>query len=189
MAESFGPAPWIHTSLDPCLFSNTSSSALAGALTLPSQSTGSSRDNDNHATSVQSTLSFTTDTHASRPVSLESDSPALDNFDAAVPTSSLVPSSSLPPRFCSVKGCKATVPGDYSYKMCESCRDRYRGYGTTKRAKWKHERAAANESLEKARQDEDKRRAEAGLPVSATHTLRRGSYLSVLVAASGRFDS
>ncbi|KAJ2925011.1 hypothetical protein H1R20_g12071, partial [Candolleomyces eurysporus] len=46
------------------------------------------------------------------------------------------------PRYCSVKGCKAVIPGSYEYKMCPPCRTRYRGYGITKRKKWKAERQA-----------------------------------------------
>lgn len=50
--------------------------------------------------------------------------------------------------------------------MCEPCRDRYRGYGTTKRAKAKRDRLAADTELGILREAEDKRRIEAGLPVS-----------------------
>jgi hypothetical protein len=74
-------------------------------------------------------------------------------------------SSSSPSRYCSVKGCKAMISGDYFFKMCEPCRDRYRGYGITKRAKWRAERVAANAELEALRIEEDKRRADEGLPV------------------------
>ena len=70
-----------------------------------------------------------------------------------------------PSRYCSVKGCKAQIPVDYFFKMCEPCRDRYRGYGITKRAKWRAERVAANTELEALRVEEDKRRADEGLPV------------------------
>ncbi|KAI0072086.1 hypothetical protein K474DRAFT_1668233 [Panus rudis PR-1116 ss-1] len=72
--------------------------------------------------------------------------------------------ASLPSRFCSIKGCKAVIPGDSFFKMCEPCRDRYRHYGTTKRAKWRREKQAAVEELQKLRAEEDKRRAEEGLP-------------------------
>ena len=74
--------------------------------------------------------------------------------------------SSAPARLCSIKGCKALVSGSSFYKMCEPCRDRYRNYGITKRAKWKHEKQIAVAELQKAREEEDQRRAEAGLPVS-----------------------
>jgi hypothetical protein len=73
--------------------------------------------------------------------------------------------SKSPSRFCSVKGCKAMIAADYFFKMCEPCRDRYRGYGITKRAKWRAERVAANAELEALRVEEDNRRADEGLPV------------------------
>lgn len=71
-----------------------------------------------------------------------------------------------PPRLCSIKGCKALISGHSFYKMCEPCRDRYRNYGITKRAKWKQEKQIAVAELQKAREEEDQRRAEVGLPVS-----------------------
>ena len=73
---------------------------------------------------------------------------------------------SAPPRLCSIKGCKALVSGSSYFKMCEPCRDRYRNYGITKRAKWKQEKQIAVAELQKAREEEDQRREEAGLPVS-----------------------
>ena len=73
--------------------------------------------------------------------------------------------SSLPHRYCSIKGCKAVVPGNSFFKMCEPCRNRYRSYGTTKRAKWRREKEVAVAELQKMREEEDKRRAENGLPV------------------------
>ncbi|KAI0372050.1 hypothetical protein BV20DRAFT_1016217 [Pilatotrama ljubarskyi] len=48
--------------------------------------------------------------------------------------------------------------------MCEPCRNRYRNYGTTKRAKWRKEKEVAVQELQKLREEEDKRRAEQGLP-------------------------
>jgi hypothetical protein len=57
------------------------------------------------------------------------------------------------------------IAADYFFKMCEPCRDRYRGYGITKRAKWRAERVAANAELEALRVEEDNRRADEGLPV------------------------
>ena len=35
----------------------------------------------------------------------------------------------------------------YEYKMCPTCRTRYRTYGTTKRAKWKAERDAFDQDV------------------------------------------
>jgi hypothetical protein len=116
-------------------------------------------------------------------VSRESESPVpedqdVDDVDAGP--------SSLPRRFCSVKGCKATIPGDYFFKMCEPCRDRYRVYGTTKRAKWKNERVLANASLESLREKEDKRRLEAGLPVSENLKFLRKNSSYLLYQAPSR---
>ena len=153
------PASWDHTVLDPRLVSSQSSE-LAGALTLPSQSTPSADatphvPTENDSTSMQtgqaSSADEGTDSH-------DVDAP----YVAPAGTQS---SSSSPSRFCSVKGCKAMIPGDYFFKMCEPCRDRYRGYGITKRAKWRAERVAANAELEALRIEEDKRRADEGLPV------------------------
>ncbi|KAH9852523.1 hypothetical protein C2E23DRAFT_825960 [Lenzites betulinus] len=70
----------------------------------------------------------------------------------------------LPPRFCSIKGCKTLIAGNSFFKMCEPCRDRYRNYGTTKRAKWRKEKEYAVIELQKLRQEEDARRAAQGLP-------------------------
>ncbi|RDX54642.1 hypothetical protein OH76DRAFT_1398025 [Lentinus brumalis] len=70
----------------------------------------------------------------------------------------------LPPRFCSIKGCKTLIAGNSFFKMCEPCRDRYRNYGTTKRAKWRREKEVAVQELHKLRSEEDARRAAEGLP-------------------------
>ncbi|PIL27604.1 hypothetical protein GSI_10755 [Ganoderma sinense ZZ0214-1] len=70
----------------------------------------------------------------------------------------------LPPRFCSIKGCKTLIAGNSFFKMCEPCRDRYRNYGTTKRAKWKREKEVAVAELHQLHDKEDERRASEGLP-------------------------
>ncbi|THH32583.1 hypothetical protein EUX98_g1605 [Antrodiella citrinella] len=70
----------------------------------------------------------------------------------------------LPHRFCSIKGCKSVIAGDSFFKMCNPCRDRYRNYGTTKRAKWRKEKELAVAELQNLRIEEDKRRADNGLP-------------------------
>lgn len=57
------------------------------------------------------------------------------------------------------------MSGNSFFKMCQGCRDRYRSYGTTKRAKWKREKEFAVAELQKMRNEDDMRRAEAGLPV------------------------
>ncbi|KAH6908832.1 hypothetical protein BKA70DRAFT_1426714 [Coprinopsis sp. MPI-PUGE-AT-0042] len=76
----------------------------------------------------------------------------------------------LPSRYCSVKGCKAVIPGSYEFKMCPPCRNRYRGYGTTKRRKWKAERDAFDRDLASMRDNEDERRKEQGLPPMAENS-------------------
>ncbi|KAJ7066615.1 hypothetical protein C8F01DRAFT_1123936 [Mycena amicta] len=71
------------------------------------------------------------------------------------------------PRYCSVKGCKAIIPDsveDYPFRMCRSCRDRYRIYGITKRKKSKTARADHDKQLEALLTKEDERRAGEGLP-------------------------
>jgi hypothetical protein len=70
-------------------------------------------------------------------------------------------------RYCSVKGCRTLIGGDYLFKMCVPCRNRYRGYGMTKRSKWKRGREIAAQELERIRVEEDARRARQGLPVSS----------------------
>ncbi|KAF9479869.1 hypothetical protein BDN70DRAFT_661639 [Pholiota conissans] len=70
---------------------------------------------------------------------------------------------SIPDRYCSVKGCKAVIPGSYDYKMCPPCRERYRIYGNTKRAKWKYEREAFEREMSALRVAEDERRKANGL--------------------------
>ncbi|KAI5887837.1 uncharacterized protein SCHCODRAFT_02553159 [Schizophyllum commune H4-8] len=73
-------------------------------------------------------------------------------------------SSAVIPRFCSVKGCKNILPGDYEFKMCVPCRDKYKKYGETKRAKWKSEREQLERELAALRAAEDARRRAAGMP-------------------------
>ena len=125
--------------IDPRLF-NPTSSELAGALTLP-------------------------------PLDSFADSP-----DAYSPTSAQIgdtgPASSAAPspdqsRYCSVKGCRSVIGGDYLFKMCVPCRNRSRGYGMTKRSKWKRGREIAAQELDRIRVEEDARRTRQGLPVSS----------------------
>lgn len=49
------------------------------------------------------------------------------------------------PRKCSVRGCMTVMPVDNTNKMCEACRQRHRGYATTKRLKRKMEKDALNQ--------------------------------------------
>ncbi|KAL1713563.1 hypothetical protein EV715DRAFT_211435 [Schizophyllum commune] len=54
--------------------------------------------------------------------------------------------------------------GDYDFKMCVPCRDKYKKYGETKRAKWKSEREQLERELAALRAAEDARRRAAGMP-------------------------
>ena len=92
---------------------------------------------------------------------------------------------SLPPRYCSIKGCKTLIPGESFFKMCETCRDRYRNYGTTKRKKWKREKEEAVAEMERIREEENRQRIENGLPVRGTmHTITRPTSLTLLYCLS-----
>ncbi|KAF7984432.1 hypothetical protein HWV62_14502 [Athelia sp. TMB] len=144
------PATWDHSVIDPSLVS-TQSSELAGALTLPSRQFPPLNPSEPPPPSEADTDNHDIDAPYVAPLNTSESSRASS-------------SSTRPERPCSVKGCKATIPTDYYFKMCEPCRDRYRGYGITKRAKWRAERIAANAELEALRIEEDKRRAEEGLP-------------------------
>ncbi|KAF9269006.1 hypothetical protein L218DRAFT_835968, partial [Marasmius fiardii PR-910] len=65
--------------------------------------------------------------------------------------------------------------------MCNTCRDRYKNYGVTKRAKWKAERIAFDQELENLRREEDERRAKAGLvPLSSSPEELRSWELSIV---------
>ena len=125
--------------IDPRLF-NPTSSELAGALTLPPL--------DSNADS-QGTYN-----------------PAFAQTDETGPASSAARPTTQS-RYCSVKGCRTLIGGDYLFKMCVPCRNRYRGYGMTKRSKWKRGREIAAQELERIRVEEDARRARQGLPVSS----------------------
>ncbi|KAL1662559.1 hypothetical protein GGF50DRAFT_58708 [Schizophyllum commune] len=54
--------------------------------------------------------------------------------------------------------------GDYDFRMCVPCRDKYKKYGETKRAKWKSEREQLERELAALRAAEDARRRAAGMP-------------------------
>lgn len=125
--------------IDPRLF-NPTSSELAGALTL----------------SPLDSSSDPQDPYISTPAQV----------DGIVASSSSAGRSSGKPRYCSVKGCRSVIGGDYLYKMCVPCRNRYRGYGMTKRSKSKRGREIATQELQRVRAEEDARRAQQGLPVS-----------------------
>jgi hypothetical protein len=124
--------------IDPRLF-NPTSSELAGALTLPPL---------DPSCDLQ-------DAYISTPAQADD-----------VATSSTTVRSSGQSRYCSVKGCRNVIGGDYLFKMCVPCRNRYRGYGMTKRSKSKRGREIAARELRRVRAEEDLRRSQQGMPVS-----------------------
>jgi len=125
--------------IDPRLF-NPTSSELAGALTLPPLDTSNDSQDADDTTPAQA-----------------------DGVATSSPTTTR---SSGQSRYCSVKGCRNVIGGDYLFKMCVPCRNRYRGYGMTKRSKSKRGREIASKELRRVRAEEDTRRAQQGLPVS-----------------------
>ncbi|KAG6873344.1 hypothetical protein C0995_000204 [Termitomyces sp. Mi166 len=142
VSDPAAPTPtwalWGHTAIDPQLFAepvnsmyyayasgSSTSSELAGALTLPMP------------TSTTSNATAATATAGSMP----SRAPEHDE------EREMVLQDGTDPRECSVRGCTMLIPSVYKYKMCTSCRTRYRTYGTTKRAKWKAEREAFDREL------------------------------------------
>ncbi|VDC07400.1 unnamed protein product [Peniophora sp. CBMAI 1063] len=128
------PAGW-HAQIDPRLF-QSSPSGIGNATSSPSP---------HHAD------------HEGTPDHDERQSPPPDTGEAST-------SNSAPTRYCSIKGCRQVLPAEHSYKMCQSCRDRYREYGNVKREKWRKNKEAALASLEEARLAEEQRRKDAGLP-------------------------
>ena len=125
--------------VDPRLF-NPTSSELAGALTLPPLDPLNDPQLANEAQPAQA--------------------------DGVTTSSSTTARTSGQSRYCSVKGCRNVIGGDYLFKMCVPCRNRYRGYGMTKRSKSKRGREIASQELRRVRAEEDTRRAQQGLPVS-----------------------
>lgn len=160
-----------------------SSSALAGALTLPTSTAGASSSTSAPMRPLQPAAEESPSNHSSNSdddseSESESDSEFEDQEEHEV-SATLQPGSpgetnglvedtgqTAPdtgsPRFCSVKGCKLVIPSNYAFKMCPSCRTRYRTYGNTKRAKWKAEREAFDRELSGLRKKEDERRRQAG---------------------------
>jgi hypothetical protein len=128
--------------IDPRLF-NPTSSELAGALTLPPLDPSNDSQDGN-----------------------DDETPAPEQTDGVATPPSTTARSSGQSRYCSVKGCRNVIGGDYLFKMCVSCRNRYRGYGMTKRSKSKRGREVAAQELRRVRGEEDTRRAQQGLPVS-----------------------
>ncbi|KAL0574606.1 hypothetical protein V5O48_007356 [Marasmius crinis-equi] len=160
---------WDISSIDPRMFeAQPSSSELAGALTFLPR-VHPSGDAIVEAQTTQSQTNEET-VEFSAPTEFEDATPA--------PESSSSPHSR---RYCSIKGCKAVLPGNSSYKMCTPCRDRYRTYGVTKRAKWKAERIAFDHELEKLRRVEDERREREGLrPLSESPEELRAWELAII---------
>ncbi|KAI0305269.1 hypothetical protein B0F90DRAFT_1180665 [Multifurca ochricompacta] len=122
--------------IDPRLF-NPTSSELAGALTLPPLDSSNNLQDAYVPTTSQADLISTSPTGRSTAES----------------------------RYCSVKGCRNVIGGEYLFKMCVPCRNRYRGYGMTKRSKWKRGREIAAQELDRVRAEEDARRVQQGLPL------------------------
>lgn len=139
-------AQWDCNVVQPHFKLPSTSSELAGALTLPKETASSS-----HPSAINL---------AASPSAPNSQQDTQNQTVDVVDLECLLSETSMGPRFCSVKGCKAIIPGkraicrsilvvlippaSYSFKMCEPCRNRYRGYGTKKRAKWKAEREASD---------------------------------------------
>ncbi|KAJ7897275.1 hypothetical protein B0H14DRAFT_399235 [Mycena olivaceomarginata] len=163
------PVPW---AIDPVLYAQppapSSSSTLAGALTLPpsaltlqpSPNTQNS-NTQNHQPPVP-VLPSPSDSASVTPA------PTTTSGAIQTPTTSeaIHQTSDDRPRHCSVKGCKAMIVESlevYPYKMCQSCRNRYRSYGVTKRAKWKAERETFQREIDGLRVKEDARRVSVGL--------------------------
>ncbi|KAJ7492245.1 hypothetical protein FB451DRAFT_1217571 [Mycena latifolia] len=187
---------WSHA-IDPALYSqpsgSSSSSTLAGALTLPASASAPPNNfsSDPSADPPFSSSSFPARDadaggslnaqgvgHIQSQSQIESAALASPGRSGIDTSGSGAPASDgavgvAPqvlngrPRFCSVKGCKAIILESmeaYLYRMCKNCRTRYRQYGITKRAKWKAEREAYDKELDGLRAKEDIRRAANGLP-------------------------
>ncbi|TFK47485.1 hypothetical protein OE88DRAFT_761139 [Heliocybe sulcata] len=144
------PSQWAPDNIDPRLhLAPSSTSELAGALSLPTTP----------ALLHNSTLANAPSNHSLSNLS----NPDTEIASPSQPAGPLQPLSG-PRRYCSVKGCKAVLGDGYYFKMCEPCRDKYRGYGNTKRAKWKKDRVANKAELDRIRKEEDEKRAALGLP-------------------------
>ncbi|KAG6909118.1 hypothetical protein DXG01_001992 [Tephrocybe rancida] len=137
-------ASWDNSAIDPQLFAessdttnslhfvrppyaSTSSSELAGALTLPA-SEGREWDKGKEK---------------EKPLG-EVEEPNVYPYPYDMPDKDIKEEDW---KECTVRGCKAWIPITYAYKMCVPCRTRYRSYGNTKRRKWKAEREAQDKEL------------------------------------------
>ncbi|EKM56959.1 uncharacterized protein PHACADRAFT_194534 [Phanerochaete carnosa HHB-10118-sp] len=182
-----GSTSWDPT-LDPRLFQSvaSSSSELAGALTLPVPTTSRPRSpTQPQVPALHPSTSVPPDTgcpDASGNIvcppfqQSRAHTPQQHKGEISVQSISEVaaiqPDGSLPPRFCSIKGCKTVMDGNSLFKMCETCRSKYKTYGNTKRKKWKEEKAKAIAEMERQREEQNRVRAEQGLPpLPAVNTL------------------
>lgn len=182
-----GSTSW-DTALDPRLFHPvaSSSSELAGALTLPPRAASRSRSPGHphvsalHPSSRISPETGCPDASGSAPYTPFQQprvpTPQQQKGEISVQSISEVaaiqPDGSLPPRFCSIKGCKTVMDGNSLFKMCDTCRSKYKTYGNTKRKKWKEEKAKAIAEMERQREEQNRIRAEQGLaPLPAVNTL------------------
>jgi hypothetical protein len=64
------------------------------------------------------------------------------------------------------------MDGHSLFKMCDTCRGKYQTYGTTKRKKWKEEKARAVAEMERQRDEQNRIRADQGLPVGLVTCLK-----------------
>uniref|UniRef100_A0A0W0FZD3 Uncharacterized protein n=1 Tax=Moniliophthora roreri TaxID=221103 RepID=A0A0W0FZD3_MONRR len=182
---------WSVTNIDPRLFAaQPSSSELAGALTFSSPASVDSNhtppNNGNiepstspprHGGCQLSNLALENGTQESNVSPVQTLADMVDEQVDDQPSAKASGSR----RFCSIKGCKSVLESEYSYKMCGTCRDRYRNYGVTKRKKWKAERIAFDHELEHLRRIEDERRAKEGLvPLSESPEELRVWELSII---------
>ncbi|KAH7882503.1 hypothetical protein F5I97DRAFT_1910909, partial [Phlebopus sp. FC_14] len=149
---------WGHHALDPRLFASQSSE-LAKALTYPVPPSQSHETAHRNGTPVEPGSALGSHHTCQTPsAEVEAESSNVSGVLETAQFSDAHVSSSSSLRFCS-----------YFFKMCESCRNRYRGYGITKRAKWKQSRDAANAELDALMEEEDQCRTKAGLPVRSAH--------------------
>ncbi|KJA17422.1 hypothetical protein HYPSUDRAFT_1022244 [Hypholoma sublateritium FD-334 SS-4] len=178
--DSLRPTPWQIT-IDPQL-SDAQFTGSGGAFfhtlhPLPTSST-SALANALSFSVTESELQIPPDTVEP---SLLSDPPSQGQPSSVVDEGHATQGTPQDPRFCSVKGCKTIIPETYDFKMCPPCRERYRIYGNTKRAKWKYERDAFQREMKALRVAEDEKRKAQGLgPLSDNPDELRAWELSII---------
>ncbi|OCH87358.1 hypothetical protein OBBRIDRAFT_796287 [Obba rivulosa] len=151
---SYTPSTWDQSALDPRLFSHPMPT-ISTTHTAPPPHTAHSE--------LANALTLPLPPPPSNSVSVSPGAPSSQRTPSPVPMLVPVPTEpiteggreedALPPRYCSIKGCKALVSGSSFFKMCQPCRDRYRSYGTTKRAKWRREKDKAVAAMKKSGED------------------------------------